>query len=80
MPVFFAAGIPVEPSDQRSFGMCVRIRFHRISYDVSTESTVTINGELVSLWEHNLLAVRAEAEYGFLVNDVDAFVTYINAA
>jgi HK97 family phage major capsid protein len=51
-----------------------------ISYDVSTEATVTINGALTSLWEHNLLAVRAEAEYGFLINDVDAFVTYINAA
>jgi HK97 family phage major capsid protein len=51
-----------------------------ISYDVSTEATVTINGELTSLWEHNLLAVRAEAEYGWLVNDVDAFVTFINAA
>lgn len=51
-----------------------------ISYDVSTEATVTINSALVSLWEKNLLAVRAEAEYGWLVNDVDAFVTYINAA
>lgn len=51
-----------------------------ISYDVSTEATVTINGALVSLWESNLLAVRAEAEFGWLVNDVDAFVTYINAA
>lgn len=51
-----------------------------ISYDVSTDATVTINGALVSLWENNLLAVRAEAEYGFLCNDVDAFVTYINAA
>jgi HK97 family phage major capsid protein len=51
-----------------------------ISYDVSTETSVTINGALVSLWERNLLAVRAEAEYGWLVNDVDAFVTYINAA
>ena len=51
-----------------------------ISYDVSTEATVTINSTLTSLWEKNLLAVRAEAEYGFLVNDVDAFVTYINAA
>jgi HK97 family phage major capsid protein len=51
-----------------------------ITYDVSTDATVTINGALVSLWENNLLAVRAEAEYGWLVNDVDAFVTYINAA
>ena len=50
-----------------------------ISYDVSTEATVTINGTLTSLWEHNLLAVRAEAEYGWLVNDTAAFVEYINA-
>lgn len=50
-----------------------------ITYDVSTEATVTIDGELVSLWEHNLVAVRAEAEYGWLVNDVDAFVEYTNA-
>ncbi len=51
-----------------------------ISYAVSTEATVTINGSLVSLWENNLVAVRAEAEYGFLVNDVNAFVTYTNAS
>ena len=47
-----------------------------ISYDVSTQATVTINGELVSLWEHNLVAVRAEAEYGLLINDTAAFVKY----
>jgi HK97 family phage major capsid protein len=47
-----------------------------IQYDVSTETTVTINGALVSLWEHNLVAIRAEAEYGFLVNDANAFVKY----
>jgi HK97 family phage major capsid protein len=51
-----------------------------INYDVSTEATVTINGAAVSLWEHNLLAVRAEAEYGWLVNDTAAFVEYTNAA
>jgi HK97 family phage major capsid protein len=49
-----------------------------ISYDVSTEATVTVNGSLVSLWERNLLAVRAEAEYGFLVNDTSAFVRFEN--
>lgn len=49
-----------------------------ISYDVSTESTVTINGALVSLWENNLVAIRAEAEYGFLVNDTASFVKYTN--
>ncbi len=50
-----------------------------INYKVSTEATVTINGSLVSLFEHNLVAVLAEAEYGFLVNDVDAFVEIKNA-
>jgi len=50
-----------------------------ISYKVSTEATVTINGSLVSLFENNLVAVLAEAEYGFLVNDTAAFVEYVNA-
>jgi HK97 family phage major capsid protein len=50
-----------------------------ISYDVSTEATVTINGALTSLWEHNLVAVRAETEFGFLANDVNAFVRLSNA-
>lgn len=50
-----------------------------ISYDVSTQATVTIDGELVSLWEHNLVAVRAEAEFGWLVNDAEAFVAYANS-
>lgn len=45
-----------------------------ITYDVSTEATVTINGNLVSLWENNLVAIRAEAEYGWLCNDTAAFV------
>lgn len=44
-----------------------------INYDVSDQATVTINGSLVSLWEQNLVAVRAEAEYGFVVADADAF-------
>jgi HK97 family phage major capsid protein len=47
-----------------------------ISYDVSTQATVTINGALTSLWENNLVAVRAEAEYGLLINDTAAFVEY----
>ena len=51
-----------------------------ISYRVSTEATVTINGTLTSLWEHNLVAILAEAEYGFLVNDVDAFIQLRNDA
>lgn len=50
-----------------------------ISYRVSTEATVTINGELTSLWENNLVAVLAEAEYGFVLADDAAFVEYVNA-
>lgn len=51
-----------------------------ISYKVSTEASVTINGSLVSLFENNLVAILAEAEYGFLVNDPASFVRYVNAA
>ena len=51
-----------------------------INYNVSTEATVTINGQLVSLWENNLVAILAEAEYGFLVNDPASFVAFKNAS
>lgn len=44
-----------------------------INFRVSTESTVTINGELVSLFEHNLVAILAEAEYVWGVETVEAF-------
>lgn len=50
-----------------------------ISYDVSTQASVTLDGDLVSLWEHNLVAIRAEAEYGWLVHDTAAFVKYTAA-
>lgn len=49
-----------------------------IEYAVSDQASVTINGSLVSLWENNLYAIRAEAQYGFLVNDVDAFIQLRN--
>ena len=45
-----------------------------ISFRVSTEATVTINGELTSLWENNLVAVLAEAEYGWVMEDPEDFV------
>jgi len=47
-----------------------------ISYKVSTEATVTINGSLVSLFENNLVAILGEAEYGFLCADPESFVAY----
>lgn len=48
-----------------------------ISFSVSTEATVTIGGQLMSLWEHNLVAIRAEAEYGFVMADPAAFVKLV---
>lgn len=47
-----------------------------ITYDVSTQASVTINGSLVSLFENNLVAIRAEAEYGWLCNDPEEYVAF----
>lgn len=44
-----------------------------ISYRISSEAAITINGELVSAFENNLVAVLAEAEYGFVLADEEAF-------
>ena len=49
-----------------------------IKFDVSTQATVTLNGSLVSLFENNLVAIRAEAEYGLLINDTESFVSITN--
>jgi len=51
-----------------------------INYRISTEATVTINGQLVSAFENNLVVVLAEAEYGFVLADEEAFVRLENAA
>lgn len=51
-----------------------------ISYRVSTEASVTIDGVLTSLFEYNLVAVLAEAEYGFVLADTEAIVRLDNAA
>src|SRR5690606_9630044 len=50
-----------------------------INYRVSTEAAVTLSGSLVSLCETNLVAILAEAEYGFVVADTEAFVKYERA-
>lgn len=49
-----------------------------ITYDVTDQATLPIGtaGAMVSLWQNNLIAVRAEAEYGYLINDLGAFVKY----
>jgi HK97 family phage major capsid protein len=53
-----------------------------LSFDVSDQATLNLGTfaapNLVSLWQHNLVAVRVEAEYGALVNDPDAFVKLTN--
>ena len=53
-----------------------------LSFDVSDQATLNFGTEaspnFVSLWQHNLVAVRVEAEYGVLVNDKDAFVKLTN--
>lgn len=49
-----------------------------ITWDSTDQTSLPIGpeGEMVSLWQHNLLAVRAEAEYGFLIDDPQDFVKF----
>lgn len=52
-----------------------------IEWSVSTETALPIGdeGAMISLFQHNLIAILAEAEYGFLVNDPNSFVQYLDA-
>ena len=52
-----------------------------ITYDVTDQATLPIGtgGAMVSLWQNNLLAVRAEAEYGYLINDTAAFAKIVES-
>lgn len=50
-----------------------------ISYDVSDQATLDLSAAqdgsgLTSLWQHNLVAVRCEAEFAIRVHDSEAFV------
>lgn len=53
-----------------------------LSFDVTDQATLNLgtpqDPEFVSLWQHNLVAVRVEAEYGMHVNDPQAFVRLTN--
>ncbi|QLF84579.1 major capsid protein [Mycobacterium phage Gail] len=53
-----------------------------LSFDVTDQATLNLGTfaapNFVSLWQHNLVAVRVEAEYGLLVHDKDAFVKLTN--
>jgi HK97 family phage major capsid protein len=54
-----------------------------LSFDVTDQATLDFSdaqdgSQLISLWQHNMVAVRCEAEFAFLVNDQDAFVKLTN--
>ncbi|QGJ88768.1 major capsid protein [Mycobacterium phage Yecey3] len=49
-----------------------------LSFDVTDQATLNLGTpqapEFVSLWQHNLVAVRVEAEYAFHCNDTGSFL------
>lgn len=54
-----------------------------ITYDVSDQATLDLSSAqdgsgLTSLWQHNLVAVRCEAEFSIRVHDAEAFVKVTN--
>ncbi|AAC18457.1 major capsid protein [Mycobacterium phage Lakes] len=53
-----------------------------LSFDVTDQATLNLgtveSPNFVSLWQHNLVAVRVEAEYAFHCNDAEAFVALTN--
>ena len=58
------------------WSQCVYGMVGGISYKVSTEATVNLNGTLTSAFQHNLVVLLAEAEFGFYCNDPESFVKY----
>lgn len=81
-PAVFAEGIAPATTTGSVVGFggnwskCIWGTVGGITFDVSTEAAVTIGGKLVSLFENNLVAVRAEAEFGWLLADKESFVKY----
>lgn len=73
------AGIEMIGGD---WGQAAWGSFGEIEYDVSREaSLVDSDGTtLLHLWQNNLVAIRAEAFYGWVVGDLDAFVKFRNNA
>ncbi|MDP7733647.1 phage major capsid protein [Mycobacterium paragordonae] len=63
---------------QGDFSQIVWGQVGGLSYKVSNEATINYgtaeSPNLISLFQHNLVAVLVEAEFGLLINDVDAFV------
>lgn len=83
-PITIAEGVkgPEDDAAAGYFGDFSQILWGQvggISYDVSDQATLDLSeaqdgSGLTSLWQHNLVAVRAEAEFAALVRDPEAFV------
>lgn len=67
---------------QGDFSQIVWGQVGGLSYSVSKEATINYgtaeSPNLISLFQHNLVAVLVEAEFGLLINDVDSFVKLTN--
>lgn len=50
-----------------------------IRWQMSTEATIQVGNELLHLFQENLVALLAEAWYGFVIADTDAFVKFTRA-
>lgn len=72
-----AVGIGTTVGFLGDFNKCKWGAVGGINFSVSNEASVTINGSLQSLFEYNLVAIRAEAEYGFVMTEPDNFVKFI---
>ncbi|AOT24672.1 major capsid protein [Mycobacterium phage Stasia] len=68
---------------QGDFSQVVWGQVGGLSFDVTDQATLNLGTpeapKFVSLWQHNLVAVRVEAEFGLLINDEEAFVRLTNA-
>lgn len=55
-----------------------------LSFDVTDQATLDFgepgSPNLISLWQHNMVAVRCEAEFAFMVNDKNSFVKITDKA
>lgn len=88
-PITIAEGVKGEEKDSAAgyFGDFSKILWGQvggISYDVSDQATLDLSeaqdgSGMTSLWQHNLVAVRCEAEFAALVRDPEAFVKVTTA-
>lgn len=84
-PVTIAEGVAAGEAEHETLGYygdfskVIWGQIGGISYDVTDQATLDLSAEqdgsgLTSLWQHNLVAVRCEAEFALRVHDKDAFV------